>query len=206
MIRVTSTEPPFDTPEVMRSAVGVISTAEAMGLLAGMEIHRLDLASFREVMGRITSAGIGSEVQATLALPRGRVGSGEMSRLLERLASVLDESPVPSREWGSLTALFGVDRLAELLGVSPASVRRYMSGARSTPDSLAARLHLLAVITGDLAGAYNEIGIRRWFERPRTLLNGKAPEELLQGEWDPEDLGPKRLRELARSLTGSPAT
>lgn len=114
--------------------------------------------------------------------------------------------PVPSREWGSLAALFGIDRLAELTGTSPASVRRYMSGARSTPDPLAARLHLLAVISGDLAGAYNEIGIRRWFERPRTFLDGKAPAELLQGEWDPEDDGPKRVRELARSLTGSPAT
>ena len=30
---------------------------------------------------------------------------------------------------------------------------------------IAGRLHFLATVVGDLAGAYNEIGIRRWFER-----------------------------------------
>jgi hypothetical protein len=54
-------------------------------------------------------------------------------------------------------------------------------------------VHLLAVLIGDLAGAYNGVEIRRWFERPRTLLDGKAPQELLRGEWDPEDPGRRRV-------------
>lgn len=109
-------------------------------------------------------------------------------------------------EWRSLERTFSTDRLAALLGTSSPSVRRYSSGARSTPDALAARLHFLATIVGDLAGAYSEIGIRRWFDRQRSQLKGRAPADFLQGDWNPEDPGPRRLRELARSLTASPST
>jgi hypothetical protein len=115
-------------------------------------------------------------------------------------------SPAPQHEWRSLKEIFGMDRLAVLLGVMPPTIRRYRSGVRNTPDPLAARLHFLATLVGDLAGAYDEIGIRRWFDRPRSVLEGKAPADLLQGSWDPEAPGPQRLRELARSLAASPAT
>jgi hypothetical protein len=71
---------------------------------------------------------------------------------------------------------------------------------------VAARLHFLANVVGDLAGAYNEMGIRRWFERPRTLLGGRSPAQLLTDGWTPEDPRAKKVRDLARSLTGSPAT
>jgi len=205
-IRITSTAEPFDTPETARQAVGLISKADAMGLLDDLGIGRLDLASFREVVGRIAEAGIGAEIQAALSTPSGRIGRPEMNALLDRLEIAIEESPSPEHEWPALDDLFGTERLAALLGVSPLSVRRYRSGARSTPDILAARLHFLATLIGDLAGAYNEIGIRRWFERRRTLLDGKAPVDFLQGEWTPEAPGPSRLRELARSLAASPAT
>ena len=135
-----------------------------------------------------------------------RIGSSEMGRLLERLSDVIEESPSPEHEWPSLEEVFGTERLAALLAVSPPSVRRYRSGTRTTPDPLASRLHFLATLVGDLSGAYNEIGVRRWFERPRALLDGRAPADFLQGEWDPETPGPKRLRTLARSLAASPAT
>jgi hypothetical protein len=126
--------------------------------------------------------------------------------LLDRLVIAIDESPSPGHEWPALDDLFGTERLAGLLGISPLSVRRYRSSARKTPDLLAVRLHFLATLVGDLAGAYNEIGIRRWFERPRALLDGKTPADFLRGEWDPEARGSLRLRELARSLAASPAT
>lgn len=119
---------------------------------------------------------------------------------------MIEESPSHEHEWLSLTEIFGTDRLAALLAVSPPSVRRYRSGTRSTPDHLASRLHFLATLVGDLSGAYNEIGVRRWFERPRALLDGKAPADFLRGEWDPETAGPKRLKTLAKSLAASPAT
>lgn len=118
----------------------------------------------------------------------------------------IEESPVPSHEWRSLEQIFGVERLASLLGTSPASVRRYQAGSRETPDVIADRLHFLAMVVGDLAGAYNEIGIRRWFERSRALLEGRKPADLLRGEWNPESPEALRVRELARSLGASAAT
>lgn len=205
-IRITSTSEPFDTPGLARQAAGIISKADAMGLLEDLEIQRLDLPSFRAVVGKIAEAGIGAEIQAALSVPASRIGPPEMGRLLNRLATAIDESPAPQYEWRSLEEIFGTDRLAALLGASPPSVRRYRSGVRSTPDSLAGRLHFLATLVGDLAGAYNEIGIRRWFDRSRSVLDGKAPADFLQGSWDPEAPGQQRLRELARSLAASPAT
>lgn len=205
-IQITSTDEPFDSPEIARLAVGVISTADAMGLLDDLEIHRLDLPSFREVVDKIASAGIGTEIQAALSTPPGRIGRPEMNRLLDRLAVAIEESPAPTHEWGSLESLFGTERLASLLGISSASVRRYRSGSRPTPDKLALRLHFLAILVGDLAGAYNDFGIRRWFTRPRTPLGGKAPADLMQGDWNPEAPELRRLRELTQSLAASPGT
>jgi len=205
-IRITSTSEPFDTPNIALKAVGIIARADAMGLLEDFEIHRLDLPSFRRVVGKIAQAGIGAEIQAAFSTPAGRIGAPEIERLLDRLSTVIEESPSPDHEWTALEEIFGADRLAALLGVSAPSVRRYRSGARITPDPLAGRLHFLATLVGDLAGAYNEIGIRRWFDRPRALLNGKSPVDFLHGEWNPEASGPRRLKELARSLAASPAT
>jgi hypothetical protein len=54
---------------------------------------------------------------------------------------------------------------------------------------------------GDLAGTYNERGIRRWFERPRHQLSGRAPEEILRAQWAPEDDDVVAMGELATALT-----
>ncbi|MCY4634369.1 MAG: DUF2384 domain-containing protein [Acidobacteria bacterium] len=86
------------------------------------------------------------------------------------------------------------------------SLRRYQSGARATPDDVGVRLHVLALIVGDLAGAYNDAGIRRWFVRPRTVLGNRAPADVLTSGWRPEDPGPRQVRDLANALTASPAT
>lgn len=116
-----------------------------------------------------------------------------------------EESPA-SFEWRALVTLFGHDRLATLTGTSPASVRRYAGGERETPHAVAGRLHFLASVVGDLAGAYNDFGIRRWFERPRTALDGRSPAALLHGDWSPEAPEARRVRQLAASLLASPAT
>lgn len=102
--------------------------------------------------------------------------------------------------------LLGSDLLARLIGVSAVSIRRYAAGTRPTPDEVAARLHFLALVVGDLAGAYNDIGIRRWFDRMRTLLGNKTPAQLLTRKWRPEDPGPQQVRQLAHALVASPAT
>lgn len=118
--------------------------------------------------------------------------------------SALDRAPT-SHEWQALADLWGMDYLASLLQISPASARRYLAATRRTPDLAAARLHFLATVVGDLAGAYSAYGIRRWFERPRKRLDGQAPRELLPEDWAPEGPEAQRIRELARSLGASAA-
>ena len=98
------------------------------------------------------------------------------------------------------------ETLASLLGVSISSLKRYRSGERATPDRIAARLHFLALVLGDLAGSYNDIGIRRWFLRKRARLDGRSPAQLLTGAWDPDDVGPARVRQLAHELVSLSAT
>ena len=120
--------------------------------------------------------------------------------------NALDAAAAPASEWPALFEILGPELLSRLVGVSVSSTRRYVSEARSTPDGVAARLHFIALVVGDLAGAYNEVGIRRWFERPRKRLGGKAPNDVLVGDWRPEDEGPRRVHELAKSLACSPAT
>jgi hypothetical protein len=82
------------------------------------------------------------------------------------------------------------------------SLRRYAAKSRTIPDLVAARLHFLALVVGDLGGAYNDFGIRRWFERPRSQLDGKAPRQILRGPWTPDDAVVQTLRALAADLAG----
>ena len=114
--------------------------------------------------------------------------------------------PTLASEWRGVNRVLGGDVLARLLGISSSSVRRYLSGSRATPDEIAARLHFLALVIGDLAGAYNDFGVRRWFQRPRKLLGSRCPAQLLSGTWRPEDPGPQRVRDLAAALVYAPAT
>jgi hypothetical protein len=130
----------------------------------------------------------------------------EVQAVLRLLITALEQSPVPQLEWRSVSRVFDPEQLASLLVISLSSLRRYQSGERATPDDVAARLHFLALVTGDLAGAYNEIGIRRWFGRKRTQLGGKTPASLLNGTWDPDDAGPQKVRSLAAALVTLSAT
>ena len=122
-----------------------------------------------------------------------------LAALLERVNGVLDESPALKHEWPTLRDVLGLESLAGLLGISIPSARR-------TPDSVAARLHFLALVVGDLAGDDNDVGVRRWFRCGRRRLDGRAPVELLSGSWRPDDDEPRQVRDLARALGPSSAT
>jgi hypothetical protein len=100
----------------------------------------------------------------------------------------------------------GEDMLASLLRISPASVRRYSRKERPTPDDVAARLHFVALLTADLSGAYNEFGIRRWFDRSRQALGDRAPGEVLGAGFDLESDDAAALRRLAAGLLGAGAS
>lgn len=116
------------------------------------------------------------------------------------------DTPLPERQWGAMRAVFGDADLATLLGISRASLARYASGERTTPNEIAARLHWLAMVVADLAGAYNEWGIRGWFERRREALRGRSPRQALGARWSPEGEAARRLRALAAALADLGAT
>jgi hypothetical protein len=189
-----------------QQALAALKRAEAMGLLArGEVIDSLALKTMRRMLDHVRKAGICRGLYQDFASPTGW-DPGRWEKFLVQLNEALEESPAPAHEWPRLVDVLGVDLLARLLGVSLSSVRRYKDNVRTTPDDVAARLHFLALVVGDLAGAYNEIGIRRWFERPRTLLGNRSPAVLLAAGWRPGEPGPGKVRDLARSLVGAPAT
>lgn len=203
MIQIRSIRKPFDTPARAHRVARIIATAEAMGLLGDLAISEFDVQALRQIVDRLAEAGIGRDARAELAASRGPV---DYDVLLGRIDEALAMSPVPASEWQALGEQFGVEDLAALLHISPVSLRRYRTGERATPDDVAARLHFLAGLVGDLAGAYNAYGIRRWFRRPRAQLGGHSPADQLRGDWDPLDPAAQRVRELARSLTAAGAT
>lgn len=202
--RYTSESDPLGEPRIARKAALAMIRAEAMGLLSPEEaLADVDASTFRTILERLQSAGAGRGLVREAAAV---YGTERLESLLDALLDALTNSPVPGHEWTALERVFDAERLAALLDISAVSLRRYSSGARTTPDDIAARLHFLALVVGDLSGSYNDIGVRRWFERKRSQLDGKAPQQFLRGGWDPEDAGPVRVRALAAALLGSVAT
>ena len=92
-----------------------------------------------------------------------------------------------------------------LLGTSEVSLRRYLAGSRDVPDAVAARAHWLSLVVADLGGAYNQIGVRRWFERPRAQLAGHSPREALGPNWTPDGAAAAAIQGLAAALVGPAA-
>lgn len=204
MIQIESAHDPFTPPRIALQAATALGRADAMGLLPMEEVvNSLDIATFRRALRHIHRAGIARNVRFDEAHPS---GGESLERALIHLNLALAESPVPEYEWDRLSEVLGTDLLGRLIGISESSLRRYRASARGTPDDVAERLHFLSIIVGDLAGAYNEIGIRQWFGRKRAQLDGRSPFDLLKGAWNGEQQGPLRVRELAGALTGILAT
>ncbi len=189
-------------PAVAGHAVRIATRAEAMGLLGpGLERERMiDLVG--DAFDALARVGIARREVASLE--RG-AEPGEVADTVARVAQALEASPHPDTEWSALTARLGDELLARLCQVSLSSLARYAGGVRATPDPVAHRLHHVALVVADLAGSYNDRGIRRWFDRPRPQLGGVTPAALLGGDWDPDDNGPRRVADLAAALVGAGA-
>jgi hypothetical protein len=203
-LQIRSIEPPLDDPEATDAAVDVLKAMHAMGLLPE-DVEELSLDLVRSVVAWAAEAGIGESAAASLR-SRTRLTSSYVATVLRELEVALEGSPAPAFEWPAMVELFGADRLAELVGVSVASLRRYAADQRPTPDVVAARLHLLARVVAELRGAYSEVGVWRWFERTRSALGGRSPDAILSGDWDPDGSDAERVLSLAHSLSASPAT
>lgn len=108
--------------------------------------------------------------------------------------------------WSGLRASLGDELLAQLLRVPSSSLAAY---ARNTaPHGVEARARYLATVVQHLSGTYNSWGIRRWFERPRALLDGVSPLQVLGdgGDWTPDSPGAADVAPLALALLGMQAT
>lgn len=205
-VRLESVSDPIATPEVLDALTRLMVRLEPMGLLPSLKQPlRFDMDLVRALARALSDRGIARESVSPVLSPRFK-DSARLPAILEAAVRDLEESPVPQTEWGALVDILEPELLGRLVGVSPSSVRRYANGARKTPDEVAERLHFVALVVGELAGAYNDIGIRRWFARPRSALTGKTPAALLAREWTADDEGPRKVRRLAESLSASAAT
>jgi hypothetical protein len=173
-----------------------------MGLVEPAQpAEEFGLASVRKVLQGVRDAGIArSPVIELHSAEADGPDANNLAELMRMVIAALEASPAPSSEWRSVSRVFDAENLAALVGISVSSLRRYQTGTRVTPDDVAARLHFLALVISDLAGACSEVGVRRWFHRECALADGKTPGVLLRGDWRPEDEGPRRVRDLARSL------
>jgi uncharacterized protein (DUF2384 family) len=201
MIRITTVDPALNVPGTRARALDLVRRASAAGLLRdhGL-IQRLDLALLRSIAHEAATEGVGQEAALTLLDEGAR--PDQVAAAISQLDDALSESPIPARELQQLLAIEDVDQLADWTGSSAVSLRRYAAGTREMPDELAERIHWLALVVADLAGAYNQFGIRRWFERPRAQLDGRAPRDFLHGRWDPESGEVEGVRRLAEALAG----
>ncbi len=161
-----------------------------------------DESHFFQLLKRIREVGIANNIDFRME----NVSSEELAADVQKVYDAMAESPVPHSEWPSLEKILGAELLARLVGISLSSIHRYRSGSRTTPDKIAARLHFLALVVEDLAGIYNEYGIRRWFDRKRTLLDGLSPSEILTDDWDIDSSGPTKVKNLAHTLVALSAT
>lgn len=201
LIRIDTVESPLDQAPLTDTTVGLLRRAVALRLLdEGQLVTRLDVELLRQIAKRASAAGIGQD--AAIAILRGPSEPDRLGPLIERLNEALQESPLPDRELPELMRVFPREDLAALTGTTNVSLGRYLAGTRTWPDELADRIHWLALVVSDLAGAYNDFGIRRWFGRERTQLGGRSPRQMLRATWDPADPEVERVRLLAASLAG----
>ena len=204
-LHIQSVRSPFDDPRLASAAIGALTRADAMGLLL-RPVTCLDDSAIQGLETGLAEAGIGRSFLAELhRMPCS--DAARLSTLLEKINEALDQSPAPAHEWRTLQGVLGVELLTRLLGISQSSARRYISGNRSTPDTIAARLHFLAfVVSGTLAAHTMTSGSGAG---STGLANGSTatrPRRHSATSGRREDDSPRRVRDLAQALTSSPAT
>lgn len=199
-VRSGSDSIPFKkNPAAARSALRLIARSETMGWLSASPVKTRTVDEVREVLVWLSARRVATNSVAAF-------DAGDMEGAVQLALEGTEHSPMPEDEWPHVRETLGDDMLAGLLHVSTSSLRRYASGERATPEVITGRLHALALVMVDLAGAYNDFGIRRWFSRPRTALDGKSPSSLLSSDWDPEGPEIVKVRNLAAALVGAGAS
>jgi hypothetical protein len=173
-----------------------------MGLL-DEPIQELSSDVVRRVARMLSKRGLASDLAARLTAASSR---DEFVRYLDAALLALDESPVPQAELAKLDSTLGHELLIELLDISAASLQRYQSGERDAPDAIADRTHFLTSVIAALEGTYNDFGVRRWFERPRSVFNGRTARQVLSRRWTPSSEPARSVLAAAESLQDLGAT
>jgi hypothetical protein len=201
-IHITSVLPPFEEEELYPRATRFLRRADAMGLLEE-HVEELSPDVVRRIARRLSKRGLASDVAARLSAAPSR---DEFVRYLDAALLALDESPVPVAELAKLNSILGHELLTGMLDISAASLQRYQNGDRDVPDAVAERAHFLTSVIAALEGTYNEFGVRRWFERPRSVFNGRTARQFLSRGWIPSDDSARRVLGAAESLQALGAT
>ena len=206
IIRSSPASNPLDN-RVLALAIDLVLKAESMGvLITPVDTLKLDLEALIGVVRDITSLGIGLKVVINPDRWR-EYSADDLCTKIRTLSQILEESPQPATEWKKLRELFSDEMLSDILVVSEQSIRRYATKERTTPDEVALRLHWLALVVGDLHGAYNSDGVRKWFIRPRKSFGNSTPLAMLVGHnWTPTDKDAVNIRNFAHSLIESMGT
>jgi len=128
-------------------------------------------------------------------------------------------TPLPpddwDRVWQTISALGQVDlcrgeveglsqiltrkRLAHMVGVSEPDLVAFGNSEGYLGTDAEIRLHYIAGLVAMLKATYNELAVRRWFERRRDRLGGQSPAEVLSGGWAPGDEDAARVIALAKA-------
>jgi hypothetical protein len=202
LLQIESVESPLDDSAIFSEAFRVLCRVQMMGIWDPPAHVHLDPALYASIVRNLQSVGIARGMQI-----RSQNGSSPSARewltAWKSIADAIAESPHPAGEWGPARELLGDELLAEILGISDSSLRRYSVGGRETPDPVAARLHSVGQIASALAGSYNTYGMRRWFDRTRVQLAQRRPKDILVGDWSPDDDEVRQVIDLAESLVGA---
>jgi hypothetical protein len=209
-LQIESVESPLlESPAATALAFALLARAQVMGFLPRntRNVVALDRRLLEEVAEELRHRGIatmasGSLARATRTDP---VDDLDLIASLRATVEAVDSSPHPEGEWGPARELLGDELLAYLLRNSISSLRRYAAGERRTPDDAAWRLHAVARVLAALTGSYNDYGIRRWFERPRSALGGATPASVLERAESEDDDELRRVLALADELMGAAA-
>ncbi len=197
---------PLDS-RVILAAIEFILKAEAMGLVKEpVDTLNLNLDSIIDVARSVVNEGLGRRIVID-PLRWQDYEANDLRLKLNALCEVLEQSPIPEKEWPKVRELLTDSLLIGMLHISEPSLRRYTQGDRQTTDPVIMKLHWLALVLGDLLGSYNEMGARNWFIRARKSFNGKTPFQMLSAkDWNPDDEEPRKIREFVKSLNGAMGT
>ena len=198
-LRLRSAQAPLDDPSVAYRAARLLGHLEAMGLLPDERaVTELSVDVLRGALEAASNAGLPVDlVQFDIGLK----GPSELPQSLDDLEAIVENNPATT-ELPSVTMWLGTDLSSELVGVSTSSLARYLTNRRSVPDDVAWRAHQACLLIGDLAGSYNEVGMRRWMVRERRELSGMSPIEAVNTAENPVE-ALENLRRLTVGLSSS---